>query len=188
MIKSATPFDSSKLASILALDEKLSTWWNTVHPSFKLTKSSIGGIGKKPLPKVVLLNILYHQSLCALHASIVPLFSWDGDEDNWHAARHLSAQIAFEHASTASSIIEAVVSTCPKLDSMPSFLSYAAYSGCAIQIPFMWCSSTKVQTAARTFVSANIRLIHAMGAYWKLASLLVSLGALGSPTKLTKKY
>lgn len=180
------PFDSSKLASILALDERLLIWWNTVHPPFKLTKSNIGGIAAKILPKVVLLNILYHQSLCALHASIVPLFSWDGDESSWHAARHLSAQIAFEHASAASSIIEAVVSTCPNLGSMPSFIAYAAYSGCAIQIPFMWCSNTKVQNAARTFVGANIRLIHAMGAYWKLASLLVSLGALGSRTNLTQ--
>ena len=119
------------------------------------------------------MNIVYHQSLCALHASIVPLFSW-GAGDGWLSARQLSAQVAFEHACAASELIHAVLSTFDRLAAMPSFIAYAAYSGCAIQIPFMWSSNTAVKDRARANVRANVKMLHILGAYWKFAALLVS--------------
>jgi hypothetical protein len=56
---------------------------------------------------------------------------------------------------------------------MPLFVAYAAYSGCAVQIPFLWCSEVSVKQRARANVEANISMIQQMSSYWKLASLLV---------------
>jgi hypothetical protein len=51
-------------------------------------------------------------------------------------------------------------------------------SGCAIQIPFMWCQNPTVQERMRTNVRANIDIIQAVAAYWKFAALLVRLSLL----------
>lgn len=145
-----------------------------MQPDFKLTSSNIAAVPQEALPKLVLINIVYHQSLCALHASIVPLFCLSPGDGSWSSARQLSAQVAFEHACAASALINVVHSTISQLSSMPSFVAYAAYSGCAIQIPFMWCSNETVRERAHANVKSNIRMIHTMAAYWKFAALLVS--------------
>ncbi len=118
-------------------------------------------------------NIVYHQSLCALHASIVPLFCWSAGDDSWSSARQLSAQVAFEHACAASALLITVNSTYKRLSAMPSFIAFAAYSGCAVQIPFMWCSNLAVRERAHSNVMANIKMIDTMAAYWKFAALMV---------------
>ena len=89
----------------------------------KLTSSNVAALPQDVLPKVLLMNIVYHQSLCTIHASIVPLFSWGVGDSNWASARQLSAQVAFEHACEASTLIAAVLSTHPRLSAMPSFIS-----------------------------------------------------------------
>jgi hypothetical protein len=55
---------------------------------------------------------------------------------------------------------------------MPSFIAYAAYCGCAIQIPFLWCSNQEVRRHAIANVGANIKMIETMATYWKIAALL----------------
>jgi hypothetical protein len=138
-----------------------------------LAPLNVAEVPQDHLPKVLLINVVYHQSLCALHASIVPLFCWSPGDETWASARQLSAQIAFEHALAASELIEAVITTYPRLGAMPSFVAYAAYSGCAIQMPFLWCSKQAVKDRAQANVRANIQMIHAMASYWKFAALLV---------------
>ncbi|KAK4498842.1 hypothetical protein PRZ48_009352 [Zasmidium cellare] len=55
---------------------------------------------------------------------------------------------------------------------MPTFVAYAAYGGCAILIPFMWCSNPMVRRRAQAYVQANMRMINAMAEYFKFAALL----------------
>lgn len=174
LIKSPESSLRGKITGIHALDEEVSNWWHELRPDFKLTPSNIGAVPEDALPKLLLLNIVYHQSLCALHASIVPLFCWSAEGGSWSPARQLSAQTAFEHACAASALIDAVLSTYVKLSAMPGFVAYAAYCGCAIQIPFMWCLNASVKERARANVRANVRMIHIMAGYWKVAALLVS--------------
>ncbi|KIX03502.1 uncharacterized protein Z518_07055 [Rhinocladiella mackenziei CBS 650.93] len=105
-IKSSGPCLSARVPAIHALDEKISDWWRRLPPDFRLTPSSIATAPQEALPKILLVNIVYHQSLCALHASIVPLFCWGEGDDSWSSARQLSAQIAYDHACAASTLIE----------------------------------------------------------------------------------
>lgn len=134
---------------------------------------------QKILPKLLLIHIIYHQCLCALHSSIVPLFGWSaGDnscagDNSWASARQLSAQVAFENACAASALFDSMLSTFPMPGAIPSFAAYAAYCGCAIQVPFMWCSNSTVRERARANFRANARMIHTLATYWKCCSLLV---------------
>lgn len=174
LIKSPESNFSERITGLHVIDENLSNWWNELRPNFKLTPSNIKAVPEDELPLLLLINIVYNQALCALHASIVPLFCWSAGNGNWSSARQLSAQTAFEHASTASALIQAVHSNFSRLSAIPGFVAYAAYCGCAIQIPFMWCLNPIVKERARANVRANIKMIHTMAIYWKVSALLVA--------------
>ncbi|OQV00209.1 Fungal specific transcription factor domain-containing protein [Cladophialophora immunda] len=165
---------SERISALHAFDEKISRWWQQVSPAFKLTPSKVIEMANDIpfFPQILLLNAVYHQSLGALHASIIPLFSWSPGDNSWLTSRHCSAQLAFEHACTFSELVERVVSTYSRPSAIPTFVAYAAYSGCAIQIPFMWCSNPEVRCRIRANVKANIQIIQSVAVYWKFAALL----------------
>ncbi|KAF5623176.1 uncharacterized protein FTJAE_10699 [Fusarium tjaetaba] len=145
---------NARLQEIFRVENSISSWWNNVPISFKLEASPASSMPPEDLPKIILTNLAYHQSLCALHSSIVPLF------------------FAFDHAVAISSLNSAILNTGYPLSSMPIFVAYAAYSSCAIQIPFLWCSETSVRERAQSNIDANVKMIQGMSGYWKLASLL----------------
>ncbi|PNP78040.1 hypothetical protein FNYG_08766 [Fusarium nygamai] len=163
---------NSRLQEIFRVENNISSWWSKVPVAFKLDASTLSNIPRKDLPKIILTNLAYHQSLCALHSSIVPLFCWSKGDRTYSSARQLSAQVAFDHAVAISSLITAILTTGCPLSSMPIFVAYAAYSGCAIQIPFLWCSEPSVRERAQSNIGANVKMMQGMASYWKLASLL----------------
>lgn len=163
------------MTAIYALDDKVSFWWRKLPTSLKLKPESLTTVSDVDLPRILLTNLVYHQTLCVLHASIVPLFCWTAGDDGWSTARQSSAQIAYEHACTVSALVRAALASHAKLSAMPTFIAYAAYGGCAILIPFMWCSNLAVRYQAQAGVRSNIRMIHGMADYWKFAALLVMI-------------
>lgn len=166
---------TAKIAAIHALDSRISKWRSKLPTALELTRSKIPSVAVDSFPKLVIIHAVYHQCLCALHSSIVPLFSWTSGDDNWASARQLSAQIAFEHACQTSELLEAVLDYYPMLNAIPCFAGYAAYCACAIQIPFMWCSEPGVRKRAYSNVRTNIRMINILSKYWKFASMLVGI-------------
>lgn len=164
---------STRISAIYNLDTMVTEWWGKLPQRFQLTPANVSTIPMHHFPKILLINTVYRQCLTALHASIIPLFSWSTEDDAWPTARRLSASIAFEHAREASAMFEAVLGYYPDPSAVPSFVAYAAYSGCAIQIPFMWCSEQQVRDRAYANVRTNARLIHAIAKHWKFAGLLV---------------
>jgi hypothetical protein len=141
----------------------------------KLDAESVSNVPTLELPLLLLTNLVYHQTLCILHASIIPLFSWTKGDEGWSSTRQTSAQMAYEHACSVSSLIGATLHSHVKISAMPTFVAYAAYGGCAILIPFMWCSDHTIRRHAQANVQTNIRMIRGMADYWKFAVLLVSL-------------
>lgn len=122
---------------------------------------------------LLLLRVMYHQSVCILHSSIVPLFSYRSDTEHLLYARQVSAQLAFEHAQIISRLLKAVPRYSINPNQIPSFVSYAAYTACAVQIPFFWCLNPDVQARVRSNVLANLCVIQQMGKHWKYIGLLV---------------
>ena len=145
LIKSPESSISERITGIYALHNDMSRWWSDLCSDFKPSSSNVATIPKDRLSNTLLLNLVYHQSLCALHASIIPLFSWSlGGDRSWSTARQSSAQVAFEHACKASTLMGAILSVDNSFAATHTFVAYAAYSGCAIQIPFMWCLDAAV--------------------------------------------
>ncbi|RVX67076.1 hypothetical protein B0A52_08319 [Exophiala mesophila] len=163
---------ADRFTKIYSLDDSLVAWWSALKPDYRLTPATLPSVPSHQLPGALLMNITYHQSMCALHASVVPLFSWTPSENNWASARQASAQKTYEHAVAISDLIAATLDAHPKLAMTHSFIAYAAYSGCAVQIPFTWSSNPVIKKRATTNVSQNMRMIRLMTPYWKFAALL----------------
>lgn len=164
-----------RITSIHSLDAHIKRWWSKVPDHMKLSTEVADTAEIQIFPKLVLINAVYHQSLCALHASIVPLFSWssDGGDEDCGVATQISAQIAFEHACAASTMFELILNS-SDASTTPSFVAYAAYCSCAIQIPFLWSSDQAIQELVRANIKVNVQMIHTVGNHWKFAAMLVS--------------
>ncbi|KAI0448227.1 hypothetical protein F4803DRAFT_14184 [Xylaria telfairii] len=171
LLKSPEKGLQARVSAILALDERLQRWWQTLPSSFKLTPDNINSISRATFTRIIHINTLYHQSLCALHASLVPVFCCNPG-DGWSTTRQLSAQIAFEHAEAMSFLIAAILKETPRTSGIPMFMGYAAYCGCSIQIPFMWSSNPAFRERIRENVRANSKLLQLMTVDWKFASIL----------------
>jgi hypothetical protein len=156
------------------MDEKANHWWRDLPTEMRLEVDAIRNIEVSKLPLLLLLNLVYHQTLCILHASIVPIFCWTKGVDGWLSTRQMSAQIAYDHAHAVSRLIgEVLVSQVVKISAMPTFVSYAAYGGCAILMPYMFCSEATIRRQAQASVEMNVRMIHGMAEFWRFAELLV---------------
>lgn len=173
LVKLPESIVGDRFSKIYALDDALAGWWSRLHPDYRLTSANLSEMSVHQLLDVLLVNVVYHQSVSALHASVVPLFSWTPSDDNWASARQASAQRTYEHANIVSDLIAATLDTYPQLAMTHSFLAYAAYSGCAVQVPFAWSSNPVIKKRATTNVGKNMRLIQSMAPYWKFAALVV---------------
>jgi hypothetical protein len=130
-----------KVWDIQKLDTKISTWWRGIHRSFVIDGDDGGddhtNRSTLQFQRRMLLSIGYHQSLCVLHASIVPLFSLSPITGEHSYAQIVSAQTALDHARQISNIFRKALA----LEVLPylGFVGYAAYCSCAIQLPIALC-------------------------------------------------
>lgn len=164
----------SLLTAIQIIDARIQTYWSNLPDELRLNdRNPPSKVDMDAFQGILLLNIVYHQCLCALHSSIVPLFSCSkGDLDGAYA-RQLSAQVALDHASDISSLLRATLEISWDFNKMPSFLGYAAYCACAIQMPFLWCARPEVKQQAHMNVVTNLNVILIIGKIWKFVQLLV---------------
>lgn len=120
------------LPKVQLLDERLRQWYERLVARRFLPSSMSGSSGNvrntlhNAIPLLLLIHIVYHQSVCALHAS-VPLFVWEASGDDWTNARRNSAQAAFDHTKATTALLEAYMEVSPDATHLPAFIGYAAY-------------------------------------------------------------
>lgn len=176
----------TRQTTIYELDATVKRWWAGLPENFRLTPASFSLFDRSNLTKVFFINTIYYQCLCALHASIVPLFSWGPPNLTTELAQQFSAQIAYSNACILSEILEMFLNSSNEMADWPSYLGFAAYSSFAIQIPFIGCLNPAVRERAKRNTAINLRVIRGMGQYWKFINLLVSVTSLNSVKILTK--
>ncbi|KAF0637292.1 hypothetical protein FPSE5266_03262 [Fusarium pseudograminearum] len=54
---------SSRIQQIFAIEDKILTWWTNVPLRFKVDASATSDVYPESLPKILLINFIYHQSL-----------------------------------------------------------------------------------------------------------------------------
>ena len=175
LIKKPETKTALRLAALQELDSRINEWYSSMSPCLALTPASVVSTPLSIFSRLLLTHIVYHQALCALHSSIVPLYSWSTSDESCLYARQVSAQVALEHANAASALCDAALNRQWDASRISSFVGYSAYCACAIQMPFMWCSDQVVRERAHANVLVDLRMIQLLGKYWKLVAYLVSL-------------
>lgn len=164
----------SYLVAVQELDLAVSKWHGGLPASFQTLNQNLPD-DLAVSPTLYLLHFFYHQCMCSLHASVVPLFCWGGfTNDANPLAQQLSAQTAFEHSRSISSLASSILAGAFPASRGNSFLGYACYCACAVIIPFLRCTNVAVRARAHQDVLANLTLIQELGTYWKFTKLLVT--------------
>jgi hypothetical protein len=172
-VKASQPNSQTRIAAIHQLDAEIRKWWAQFPKNLHLSPETLPKFHRVDLTKVLLIHIVYHQCLCAIHSSIVPLFSWGPDDPTQVLAQQLSAQLAYEHACAISKLLKMVLDYFPDMSSFPSFIGYAAYCSYAVQIPFKSCLNPPVRELAQMNTAVNLWVVQGMSRYWKFMGLLV---------------
>ena len=173
LIKQPEASSAVLLAGIQDLDERIQSSWADVPAELHLNASSVSSVPMERLAGRLTVQLMYHQCLCALHASIVPLFSWGRSDGRYLYARQVSAQTALEHANSMSSLLAAASNLTWEANKLPGFIGYAAYCACAIQMPFLWCLNPDVRQCTVQNVMTNLRALYAIGEHWQNVFILV---------------
>ena len=155
-------------------DADVRGWWGRVPPELQLNLATLPTYPRVYLPKVLMINLAHYQCLCALHSSIVPLFSLGQDVPEQVMARQLSAQHAYESACAISSLLELVLRHSAEMSDFSSYIGYAAYCSYAVQIPFRWCLDDGVRATAEKNTAINLEVIKGIAENWKATEALVS--------------
>ncbi|KAK5737653.1 hypothetical protein LTR17_006515 [Elasticomyces elasticus] len=170
----------TKISQLYSLDSRITVALAlVVNGPLGISPSTIAAnVEASSLLNRIMLHIIHHQCLCALHASVVPSFSGRAASNVEVAsmspnARQLSAQKALAHANDISDLLAAALALSDwRQDTMPSFVAYAAYSACAIQSPFLWCKTTSIRHQTVRAILANLHVIKVVGNHWASIRLL----------------
>lgn len=158
-----------KLPLIQKLSSELKEWKKGLPKCVDCSYASSGETVKQA--QALTVHLIYHQTMCTLHSSIIPLFSFQPQEDGYGLFKSVSAQTALYHARQISTMF---IQSSNWIGSFATgFMGYAAYCSTAVQIPFLWCQKESVRENARTNIIANLDALKAIGRHWKLIALLV---------------
>ncbi|CEJ89862.1 hypothetical protein VHEMI05683 [[Torrubiella] hemipterigena] len=157
-----------KSTKMQSLDARLHEWNRNLPSRFLLTPSNIGSASSVIVAQIVLLHIHFHQCLCVLHSSVVPLFTFGAASDVQPHFQSVSAQLCFDHANQISSTFELALDWCTS--HAYGFVGYAAYCATAIQLPFLQCSDETISLRALANIAVNNRVIHGVAKRWRFVA------------------
>ncbi|KEF58410.1 uncharacterized protein A1O9_06336 [Exophiala aquamarina CBS 119918] len=175
LIKSSTLSQENRQAAIYEHDTAVKKWWRGVPDSFRLTPTAptnLATFDRVDLMKIVMINTIYLQSLCALHSSIVPLFSWGPSNLTSEMAQHFSAQVAYHNACLLSELLGMYLEYSTDMAGISSYIGFAAYCSFAIQVPFIKCLNPTVKERAKRNTAINLRVIRGLSEYWRFMTLV----------------
>lgn len=182
VVKDASHFKPTTISAIETLDARLRKWRAQLPPEFQLRSDKTVSCPEAIRPQILLLHATYHQCMCALHCSIVPLFSLCKTEGlEWYIhSQRVSAQVAHDHACEITSLVRGILSQHPSDPyKCPGFVGFALYCSSAIQLPFMWSSSGEGRRSAQRNIRDNLSAMAMIGQNWRYVATLVR-----TPTEL----
>ncbi|KAK4501127.1 hypothetical protein PRZ48_006933 [Zasmidium cellare] len=159
------------------LEEDTTQWWNMARLSCTISDPWIDD--SMDYVHKLLIRLVYHQSMLAINAWRVPLFSGSKHRSSFStdAALQISAQEALHHAEEISGLAAHIMhfgSSDRILMALPSFPSYAAFCSCTIQLHFVHCKVPNLSEKFATNISKSLQVLRGMAKYWKSAKLMAA--------------
>jgi hypothetical protein len=179
----------ARLSALSSMDAELRQWRAYLPHHFSAALLDDANLNDHRLRvSALILHVIYHQSMCALHASVVPLISLGAARHfiPYTHAQRLSAQVAYENACEVSSLVSKAVSRHPDdAYQWSGFVGYALYCSCACQLPFLWSVESSTSGSASRNIKANLETMAKIGLNWRYVLNLVSHGQVSKPVPVT---
>lgn len=170
---------SRKIAGLLELDRRMAKVYDSFHPHLQFVNATTFTSPKIDKYRLLTLHLLYRASNCALHSSIVPLFS--NSTTNPHVSKkvvRLSAEESVKHAALILDMATAFMSSRPDISRLPSIVGFAMFVASTIQFKSLG-AQRKLQTYGTSRFRAAIFILDRLKEYWdSLQGLWASLKAM----------
>ena len=174
----ARPKQSSaeRLAELFRLDQLLTTWSRSLHPSISYSKRNLyRQLVIEQQPTYVFVHSLHHQCWLALHISMVPQFS--GLPVDHNVSPELvtaSAMVALKHARAISKLCSDLIALDWDFYRLAPFVGYCIYVSASIHIVFLFLDNERLSRLAQRMLASNLRVLRAVKPYWFNLDRLVS--------------
>jgi hypothetical protein len=155
---------SLKFATFFELDRRLSLVYENLHPDLRYLDASTFTSTKADPYKLFQLHCLYRLCACALHSSVVPLFSSTPSTNTTASYKlvRLSAEEAVKHATIALNMATAFLSTIrPDISRLPSITGFAMYVASVIHVKSLVAQRKLSSSPSNTTNSSHIRRLRA---------------------------
>lgn len=170
-----TPHDASKrFSGLLDLDRRLGNVYDNFHPHIQYVNPITFTSPKIDKYRLFTVHCLYRSTSCALHSSVVPLFS--NHATNPHASKkamRLSAEESVKHAAIILEMATAFMNSRPDISRLPSIVGFAMFVASTIQFKSLG-AQRKLQTHGTGRFKAAIFILDHLKAYWDSLEGLVS--------------
>ena len=165
---------STKIAGLLELDRRMAKIYDSFHPHLQFVNATTFTSPKIDKYRLLTLHLLYRASNCALHSSIVPLFS--NSTTNPHVSKKvvwLSAEESVKHAALMLDMATAFMSSRPDISRLPSIVGFAMFVASTVQFKSLG-AQRKLQTYGTGRFRAAIFILDRLKEYWDSLQGLVS--------------
>jgi hypothetical protein len=170
---------SDRLQEFLKLDRRLETLSENLHTDFKYSGPSSFTSPKLDPYTLFSLQCLYRLCACALHSSLVPLFSsTPSDPEISKKLVRMCAEEAVKHSMITLDMATAFLNTRPDKSRLSSMTGYAMFVSSAVKIRSLGAQG-KLRTHAG-HLKAAITILRYLNEYWSpLRGLVSNLSILG---------
>jgi hypothetical protein len=118
----------------------------------------------------IFVHVLYHASLAVLYYSLVLSTARQSSSE---ISVSLLTSSAITHADAISNIIADLLGPSWEMSRTPGFVGYATYIASAIQLSYLWSTSTGLATSAKGNIKTNIQFLHLIGPYAAVSHRMV---------------
>lgn len=170
--------DNARISKLTSLDRRLEDVYENIHPDFRSTTSAALANAKCDPYRLFGLHAIYHLCACALHSSIVPVFS--GASPDPHISKkqtRLSAEESVKHSIMLADMATTFTSIYIDKSRISSFTGYALFVSCNIQFKAR-VAQGRLRSHGTSRLNAAISIIEELKDYWQPQGSIVSISEL----------
>ena len=148
--------------------------FDSLHPHLQYVNAATFTSPKVDKYRLFALHLLYRSCNCALHSSVVPLFS--NSTTNPYVSKkavRLAAEESVKHAAIILDMATAFMSSRPDISRLPSMAGFAMFVASTIQFKSLQ-AQRKLQTYGTGRFKAAIFILDRLKEYWDSLQGLVS--------------
>ncbi|PVH73068.1 hypothetical protein DL98DRAFT_608552 [Cadophora sp. DSE1049] len=165
--KGYNPADSSgRIATLFELDRRLGIVFENFHPDLQYQQADSLTSPKRDPYRLFSIHSLYRLCACALHTSIVPLFSESPSTPLVSKKLvRISAEESVKHASLILDMASVFLTTRPDISRLPSITGYAMFVACTVHFKSLVAQRRLQKYGTNRFKGAVCILEH-LKEYW----------------------